>query len=109
MPATDQSPSKEQPNAQNQSPGERTKEQSNEPRKAIEPRGDQPGEDRPNDRSSRSENQPEAKKSQPGELQRSPEARPRVEEKQSQRTSPDHDKGEKQEPKKPKKEEPKSE
>jgi hypothetical protein len=32
-----------------------------------------------------------------------------VEEKQSQRTSPDHDKGEKQEPKKPKKEEPKSE
>jgi hypothetical protein len=100
---------KEQPNVQNQAPGERTKEQSNKPRKPIEPRGDPPARDRANDRSSRSENQPEAKKGRPGEPERSPEARPRVEKKQSERRNPDHDKGENEQSKKPKKEEPNSE
>jgi hypothetical protein len=101
-PATDQLPSKEQP-------GERTKERSNEPRKPIESRGNQPAEDRATDRTSPSENQSEPRKDQTGEPQRSPEAKPRVEEKQSERTNPDHDKSEKQESKKPKKEEPQSE
>src|SRR4029077_5918599 len=90
-------------------PGERTKEQSNEPQKSIESGGDQPAEDRATDRTSRSENQPGARKGQTGEPQRSPEAKPRVEEKQSERTNPDHDKSDKQESKKPKKEEPQSE
>ena len=107
-PAAERSPSKEQPNVQNQFPGERRKDLSNEP-KQTEPRGDQPAKDRANDRTTRSENQPEAKKGQPGEPQRLPEARPRVEEKKSERTNPEYDKSEKQESKKPKKEEPQPE
>jgi hypothetical protein len=70
---------------------------------------DRPAEVRANDRTSRSENQPEAKKGQPREPQRSSETRPGVEEKQPARMNPEHDKSEKQESKKPKKDESKSE
>ena len=101
-PDMDQSPSKDQPR-------ERTKEQSNEPPKQSEPRGDRTAEDRTNDRATHSENQRESKREQPADSQRSPEPRRWLEEKQSERTNPDHDKGEKQESKKPKKEEPQSE
>jgi hypothetical protein len=104
-PATEQSPAREQPNIQNQVPGERRKEQSNEPEKQTEPRRNEPAEGRANDRTSQQENQREERKGQPGEPQRSPEARPRLEEKKSERANPEHGSSEKQESKKPKKEE----
>ena len=107
-PDADQPPSNEHSNVRNQIPGEPTKEELNESRKPAEPRGDQAPEDRGTDKTSHSENQRESKR-EPADSQRSPEPRPRLEEKQSERTNADHDRSQKQESKKPKKEEPQSE
>jgi hypothetical protein len=108
-PTTDQPPLKEWPNAGNQFPREPAKEESNETRKLAEPSRNEAVKDGTSDRATHSENQPEANKGQRGEPQRSTEARPQAEEKQSERTSPDYDRSGKQGSKKPKKEEPQSE
>jgi hypothetical protein len=93
---TEQAPPEEKPNVENQSQSERSKEQLSEPRKQVEPRREQPANDRAHERTSRPETQREepAKKEQPLRQQSDLERR---KEKQSERTNTEPDRSEKKE------------